>query len=164
MLADEPQIPDNIPTELDRLLERFGLVLTDDPEFDHDEQTFGKAKDAFVNALRLSSSPVEEAPADVAAKLAMFDTVAADPDAWSHGALVGAVLQARDIITRLSADLAEARKVIEFYSDPENWHGVYMVGCGSMLDDWSDVEHPNYPDGKPGKCARQWLSQQGDQS
>lgn len=42
------------PTELESLLEHFGLVLTDDPDFDHDEQTFGKAKDALVTALRHS--------------------------------------------------------------------------------------------------------------
>lgn len=36
---------------VDDLLSRFGLILTDDPEMDHDEQSFGRARDAFVAAL-----------------------------------------------------------------------------------------------------------------
>lgn len=56
-------------------------------------------------------------------------------------------------------------EAIEFYAFPENWHGVYMVGRGPMTDDWSDdYDDPQYPDGKPGKRARdciRWLYENG---
>lgn len=41
----------DVKAELEEALSRFGLVLTDDPDFDHDEQTFEKAKASFVAAL-----------------------------------------------------------------------------------------------------------------
>jgi hypothetical protein len=45
---------------------------------------------------------------------------------------------------------------IEFYALPENWHGVYMCGNGPMADDWAeDYDDDQYPDGKPGRLARE---------
>ncbi len=45
--------------ELEDALERFGLVLTDNPDFDHDETTFEAAKKGFVSALRSDRDPAE---------------------------------------------------------------------------------------------------------
>ena len=50
------------------LLGSFGLVLTDDPDFDHDDETFGKAQHALLAALKQPSNsarewrPIETAP------------------------------------------------------------------------------------------------------
>lgn len=44
---------------VDELLDRFGLVLTDDPEMGHDEQSFGQARDAFVAALSIARTTAE---------------------------------------------------------------------------------------------------------
>jgi|GEM_PF-5007089 len=41
---------------LEAALDGLGLVLTDDPDFDHDEQTFGRAMDTALS--RLTSQPV----------------------------------------------------------------------------------------------------------
>jgi hypothetical protein len=53
------------------------------------------------------------------------------------------------------AGMVKLAQAVAFYADPESWHGVYMVGDGPMSDDWDEVDHPQYPDGKPGKLARE---------
>ncbi|RIV79535.1 hypothetical protein [Pelagerythrobacter aerophilus] len=45
--------------EFHELLGRFGLLLTDDPEFDHDDASFGEAQHALISALRTTHSPSE---------------------------------------------------------------------------------------------------------
>lgn len=65
--------------------------------------------------------------------------------------------------SRDEAALIRCIEALAFYAVPENWHGVYMVGCGPMGDDWSDVADQQYPDGKPGRLAREtidWLEKQ----
>ncbi len=54
---------------LEHMLSRYGLVLTDDPDLDHSEETFAKAKRGFLTALRDSTDrdawqPIETAPRD----------------------------------------------------------------------------------------------------
>lgn len=48
------------------------------------------------------------------------------------------------------------------YSDPEFYHAISFLAdppCGGFADDWGDVEHPHYPDGKPGRLARETIAQ-----
>ena len=62
------------------------------------------------------------------------------------------------------AALIRCIQAVCFYAIPENWHGVYMCGHGPMTDDWSEVKDAQYPDGKPGKLARDtvnWLIENG---
>ena len=51
----------------------------------------------------------------------------------------------------------ELIEALVFYAIPGNWHGVYMIGNGPMVDDWGEVADDQYPDGKPGKFARETI-------
>lgn len=53
------------------------------------------------------------------------------------------------------------REALEFYANPDNWWGTYTASSKApMYDDWSDVEDDAaYPDGKPGKRAREALKE-----
>jgi hypothetical protein len=57
----------------------------------------------------------------------------------------------------LLAAVERMRGALEFYADEDNWFGVYMVGRGPMGEDWSQDGNPDWPDGKPGRCAREIL-------
>ena len=57
----------------------------------------------------------------------------------------------------LLAAVGRMRGALEFYADEDNWFGVYMVGRGPMSEDWSQDGNPDWPDGKPGRCAREIL-------
>lgn len=55
--------------------------------------------------------------------------------------------------------LASMKEALEFYADHENWDGTYTVSGSkyAMNDDWSEPTE-YYPDGKPGKRARNALN------
>tara|TARA_R110000868_G_scaffold263743_2_gene522391 strand:- start:2596 stop:2937 length:342 start_codon:yes stop_codon:yes gene_type:complete len=57
----------------------------------------------------------------------------------------------------LLAAVERMQGALEFYADEDNWFGVYMVGRGPMGEDWSQDGNPDWPDGKPGRCAREIL-------
>lgn len=106
-------------------------------------------QECVIKLRQRASSPVEEAPADVAGLVQFLR---------GHHvyctARDGRFEEAAAVITRLSADLADARKVIEpvatveFLGDEKLYadDDLVMISVGTV------------------RRARQWLSQQGDQS
>ena len=46
--------------ELERLLERYGLVLTDNPDFEHSPVTFEQAKECLIAAIKAQEAPDAE--------------------------------------------------------------------------------------------------------
>jgi len=67
--------------------------------------------------------------------------------------------EAADTLERQAAEIERLRRAMTFYAEPENWHGTYCIGHAPMNDDWDDaLQHPLYPDGKPGKRARAALT------
>ncbi len=69
------------------------------------------------------------------------------------------VTYALSTLERQADEIERLRRAMTFYAEPENWHGTYCIGHAPMNDDWDDaLQHPLYPDGKPGKRARAALT------
>lgn len=55
--------------------------------------------------------------------------------------------------------LEKLLEALEFYADHDNWYGTYVASSKSaMYDDWGDPTD-EWPDGKPGKLAREALNE-----
>jgi hypothetical protein len=63
-------------------------------------------------------------------------------------------------------ELRGLREVVEFYADPENYHGIaffFDPPCGGFADDFDeDHGHPHYDRPMPGKLARKILDEVSD--
>jgi hypothetical protein len=126
-----------------------------------DRETASPASEAFIDAVQSAQTKLDDLRASLngdafgGSRLSIFAT---DLEALLSAACrapTAASPTPRDTLADPD-DLVQIAEAVAFYADPENWHGVYMMGEGPMADDWNETADPQYSP-KPGKRAREAL-------